>query len=853
MSVSATNDSQVIPLSYSIYGGSEHSGPYAATHIMVDRPMDQASRWSSLNYASQGDVQQWLLLRLDALSIVKSITFGKYHKAHPCNMKDFEIYVGMTEDHLTKVLEGSLKNDAVPEIFPIQHTNADGVCFPVRFIKIIPLSVHAPNFHTSIWYVAINGIVAEATVEQFRRKYDEYREMSTLRLILKHLRQRRLLTPFQHILQTSGLLFEHPLITDLYNSLVLRGDWEKTEQLLATISEANLYDSYIQSCQPYGVWTRIHGLDADGDKPSPRGGHGMCIDSEMGIIYLHGGWAGDKNLDDFWSYSIKDDRWTLLSPSTSTEKNGPAPCSCHKMVFDRKTGYIYLLGRLNESDNIPHGAAEHVSPTSAPCSEFYRYNTRGIDKGKWYLLTFDTATKGGPPLVADHQMVIDSDAQIIYVFGGRVSGAVPEGGKEPGFYSYNIRLTRWTTLLPKVESSDSSLSMIPPRYGHSMLLDTKNHRLIIFGGKREEKFLSDMYAYDTVKGTVVQLFADSTATGGPGSFFTQRAVMDSELGEIYVFSGYAPQTSGPATVLVESASDWLYRVDYPRPGKWLKILRSSSGRSEGDSAEIPCGRYAHQLVYDTTNRTVYMHGGNAGISIDSSERPLGADADGEDTGGRSRAPDGPGSERKDERRESRLDDFWKMVLRRPEPSEVVRKATYLVRQQQFREMCEKEPSVKALHFLQNDISNVVNHGDPEEAEVFRLLLTHLLSPPTLPVASPSMLASSEGDAEGEGDNGLPPRKRTRSTSPEGTWTNRLDDDEMDGQGTPRTNAITSQSLQANEDPLEPSLRGEADGLTENRFRQRTEVFEALLKFVDAQAKQPDGSLLDMVDCDKSTS
>lgn len=55
-------------------------------------------------------------------------------------MKEFQLYVGMTEDHLTKVLEGSLKNDTLPETFPIEHANTDGVCFPVRFVKIVPLS-----------------------------------------------------------------------------------------------------------------------------------------------------------------------------------------------------------------------------------------------------------------------------------------------------------------------------------------------------------------------------------------------------------------------------------------------------------------------------------------------------------------------------------------------------------------------------------------------------------------------------------------------------------------------------------------------------------------------------------------
>ncbi len=40
---------------------------------------------------------------------------------------------------------------------------------------------------------------------------------------------------------------------------------------------------------------------------------------------------------------------------------------------------------------------------------------------------------GGPPLIYDHQLVIDSEAQIIYVYGGRVVGVETGPGKYAGF------------------------------------------------------------------------------------------------------------------------------------------------------------------------------------------------------------------------------------------------------------------------------------------------------------------------------------------------------------------------------------------------------------------------------------
>jgi hypothetical protein len=129
----------------------------------------------------------------------------------------------------------------------------------------------------------------------------------------------------------------------------------------------------------------------------------MCIDQGKQIIYLFGGWDGQRSLDDFWMYDIQEERWRVLCRSTSCEKNGPEPRSCHKMVFDAKTGCIYLLGKLGDQAELREGvdrvtegpstqqAGEERNRTIPFCSEFHRYHTRGLDAGKWDLLSFDTA------------------------------------------------------------------------------------------------------------------------------------------------------------------------------------------------------------------------------------------------------------------------------------------------------------------------------------------------------------------------------------------------------------------------------------------------------------------------------
>lgn len=67
-----------------------------------------------------------------------------------------------------------------------------------------------------------------------------------------------------------------------------------------------------------------------------------------------------------------------------------------------------------------------------------------------------------------------------------------------------------------------------------MILEPHTRQLYIFAGEREEKFLSDMHIYDIATNTTTEVFSDFTSSGGPQPCFTQRAVADFELQEIYV-------------------------------------------------------------------------------------------------------------------------------------------------------------------------------------------------------------------------------------------------------------------------------------------------------------------------------
>ncbi|KAF9264171.1 hypothetical protein L218DRAFT_979773 [Marasmius fiardii PR-910] len=816
-----------VSLVYSIDSSAPPSGRYVAENILVDSPTDQSSRWSA---SVHNDSNQWITLRLNTLSI--------FHKSHPCNMKDFKIYLGLSREKMVEVLHASLKNDNIPESFSLRYIDDSGLCFPTLYLKIVPLSAHGASFNSSIWYISITGIADEGSIQRVKQAYDQYQETQALRHLLKHLRQRRLLSPYQSILERAGIQVEHPLVSQLHSSIVIRGDWANAERLLNELSDAGLFEKHLQSHTSRAVWRRLHDTveDSNDSVPPPRGGHAMCIDHRSSLIYVFGGFNGQQCLDDLWVYDIGKGTWRVLDASTSPKPNAPGPRSCHKMVYDSRSNSLYVLGKLPESDESKskqNGTAtvsgDRAGPSRTNKSEFYRYDIEG---NTWEQLT-DPASVGGPPLIFDHQMVIDSDRRMIYVSGGRVGEGewLSNNTKYSGMYSYNLQHKKWL-LLQHLEPGVHSTVIIPPRFGHSMVLEPTSQTLFLFAGQHGEKFLSDLYAYDINTSTAKELSSNVTACGGPEPSLMQRAVINPKAQEIYVFNGLTrASASASLTYLPPNSPCWVYRYR-DRPGKWLRVLHGVTGDVSSED-EIPVSRFVQEAVYDPTTSKIYIHGGNAGTSS-----PLEQVLEGVN-----------GKEIDGLEEMKRLGDFWEMRLQRSSSSDVIRRATFLIRQQRFKEMCEESPAVRALTFLQGEVWSVVNHSDPEEAQSFRILLTHLLSSQSMP-ASPGGPLHEVPD---RADNTLPPRKRTRPNTPEESPVRHSRAEASvsvanagaaggtSSSSSQLTGKNVAEKMLETRDPLESGT----DVLTEEKFQQRNEVFEKILHFIDEDEKQPASNLLDL--------
>ena len=87
------------------------------------------------------------------LSTPGTITFGKYLRSHPCNIRELKIYAGLSHNmkNMSLIYWGGLKNDSVAETFEVVCRNREGIVMPAEYICIEPISAHSSNYNVSIW------------------------------------------------------------------------------------------------------------------------------------------------------------------------------------------------------------------------------------------------------------------------------------------------------------------------------------------------------------------------------------------------------------------------------------------------------------------------------------------------------------------------------------------------------------------------------------------------------------------------------------------------------------------------------------------------------------------------------
>lgn len=208
--------------------------------------------------------------------------------------------------------------------------------------------------------------------------------------------------------------------------------------------------------------------------PPARAAQATAYDPSKGVIYMHGGWDGMGSLSDFWAYDVRAREWTMISPdrtqvlmpraaagegsktlpdptirSSPWSESGPGQRRGHAMAFDDRSGMLYLYGRFYDPDPLAATlAAQMIPPTvfdtedehsrlsagkqfdlirmktssDSDCtgakyqSDLWAFDTTNR---RWVCLSTDVRAQGGPNLLYDHTMIVDSRRQQLYIFGGK--------------------------------------------------------------------------------------------------------------------------------------------------------------------------------------------------------------------------------------------------------------------------------------------------------------------------------------------------------------------------------------------------------------------------------------------------
>ncbi|KAG0283742.1 Muskelin 1, intracellular mediator containing kelch motif [Linnemannia gamsii] len=87
-------------LDYDVHSCSSYSASYLPENIKTNNPQDQSSRWSS----GSNNQMQYIMIKLKSMAVAHTITFGKYHKVHVCNLKEFKVFGGLTTSNMTELL-----------------------------------------------------------------------------------------------------------------------------------------------------------------------------------------------------------------------------------------------------------------------------------------------------------------------------------------------------------------------------------------------------------------------------------------------------------------------------------------------------------------------------------------------------------------------------------------------------------------------------------------------------------------------------------------------------------------------------------------------------------------------------
>jgi len=296
------------------------------------------------------------------------------------------------------------------------------------------------------------------------------------------------------------------------------------------------------------------GAEAE-SRPSPRFGHRMVYDPVNERTLLFGGAVYENRytfFNDLWAYDYASNTWTEI-------ECGPGPSGRFNfmMTYIPETHGLFLFGGFSANDRI---------------SDTWIYDIEG---NVWTELD----PPDSPSPRSDAAIVYDPDNGVVILHDGYCR----DNSHPRDVWVYDFGVGNWRQMDP----DEGPL----PQYGHHMVYDSRNGRVVMYGGHwsipdpRSHGYSDGVWVYDYPTDSWTKV---DEATSLPSRYWHQMAY-DEVRGKMVVFSGSMGDDS-------KRNDTWFFDTDH------LTWERQ-------EFEEVPEARANSALAYDSAHQKIVLVGG----------------------------------------------------------------------------------------------------------------------------------------------------------------------------------------------------------------------------------------------------
>ena len=304
---------------------------------------------------------------------------------------------------------------------------------------------------------------------------------------------------------------------------------------------------------PSGAQTWKELTPSSESAPPPRMRAAGIFDPVERRLVVIGGRTSGRDLNDVWVFDPGTSIWEDITP---TDGASPAPRSTHDAVYDPanhrilvwsgrqnslffndvwafalESGVWQAFATVDPMPNIRYGTTSVFDPQAEHLVTFAGFTEAGRFEDTWRFAPGNAAwtevvpADGNPGPRCLHAAAYDPRAHRMIIYGGqRGSSALGD------VWALDLHRDVWTELTPAASP--------PGRFFAAPAYDSRNHRLLIFGGNRgADDKTAEVWAFDLEQNTWERLIA---AGEGPEPRDGSVAVYVASADRLIVFGGAAP-------------------------------------------------------------------------------------------------------------------------------------------------------------------------------------------------------------------------------------------------------------------------------------------------------------------------